>query len=183
MKTFRKNTLLFLFTLSILFFIWFICYFRINTSNENKNVLFQSWIGYHERSGNNISFISENIFGRDIFYVPISNQKKITISLTQNWWQDMDKEYTHSDVKKLWDVTVFFKNKIFWLNEYIFPHQDIISKINNNTFEINLDKDVWYYTQNGKDFWYRIIGKWKTIGVYIVFDHSQPTEVEFSVID
>lgn len=191
------KTILILLLIVFLFLLWLFIV-RAKRSNELKSWLLRedsNWIIQQVVWGWNDLSINVN-WPQTALRIPISSvvpetltwkNFKFRLNLYDENWEKLDYVFlgekgipswvSHSSV-----VDLIFKDSILWMKEFKMPVW-AISRINEDTFQVELEDFDWYADMAWDDIWYKIFGKWKIDSVYLEIFHWNNVKLEFAIID
>lgn len=184
--------------LIVILFLWWLFAVRTKRSNELKSWLLiedSNWIIQQVVWGWNDLSINVN-WPQTALRIPISSvvpetltwkNFKFRLNLYDENWEKLDYVFlgekgipswvSHSPV-----VDLIFKDSILWMKEFKMPLW-AISRINEDTFQVELEDFDWYADMAWDDIRYKIFGKWKIDSVYLEIFHWNNVKLEFSILD
>ena len=191
------KTILILLLIVFLFLLWLFI-IRAKQSNELKSWLLRedsNWIIQQVVWGWNDLSINVN-WPQTVLRIPISSvvpetltreSFKFELNLYDENWNKLD--YIIDGIERWeggwvtsWIVIPFFKDSILWMKEFKMPVW-AISRINEDTFQVELEDFDWYADMAWDDIWYKIFGKWKIDSVYLEIFHWNNVKLEFAIIN
>jgi len=191
------KTILILLLIVFLFLLWLFI-IRAKQSKELKSWLLRedsNWIIQQVVWGWNDLSINVN-WPQTVLRIPISSvvperltreSFKFELNLYDENWNKLD--YIIDGIERWeggwvtsWIVIPFFKDSILWMKEFKMPVW-AISRINEDTFQVELEDFDWYADIAWDDIWYKILGKWKIDSVYLEIFHWNNVKLEFAIID
>lgn len=191
------KTILILLLIVFLFLLWLFIV-RAKRSNELKSWLLiedSNWIIHQVVWGWSDLSINVN-WPQTALRIPISSvvpetltwkNFKFRLNLYDENWEKLDYVFlgekgipswvSHSPV-----VDLIFKDSILWMKEFKMPLW-AISRMNEDTFQVELEDFDWYADMAWDDIRYKILGKWKIDSVYLEIFHWNNVKLEFAIID